>query len=205
MGISFFKHITSQYCSALDCPPSDTLSFGMEKLFLSYNQIHQTISSIADQIKADGYSFDHMIAIGTGGFIPARMLKTFINRPIITVGMAYYDLNDNKMDSPVITQWLDNPKKQITGRKILLVDEVDDTRSTIGFCLEKLLEHKPAEIAVAVLHDKNKPKSREIPTEVKRYYRGMKLDDRWICYPWDAIDIWEQDKQAVWSDPPSDD
>ena len=176
----------------------------MEKLFLSYNQIHQTIKNIAEQIQADGYKFDHMIAIGTGGFIPARMLKTFINRPIIAVGMAYYDLNDNRMDHPMITQWLDDPAIQIKGRKILLVDEVDGTRSTIGYCLEKLLEHDPEEIAVAVLHDKKKPKSREIPAKVKRYYRGMRMEDRWICYPWDAIDIWEQDRQAVWADTPGE-
>lgn len=174
----------------------------MEKLFLSYNQIHQTVKDIAGQIERDGYVFDFMIAIGTGGFIPARMLKTFINRPIITVGMAYYDLEDNKMESPVVTQWLDDPINQIKGRKILLVDEVDDTRSTIGFCLERLLRHDPAEIAVAVLHDKDKPKARDIPTAVKRYYRGLKMEDQWICYPWDAIDIWEQDRQSVWSDPP---
>jgi len=176
----------------------------MEKLFLSYNQIHETVKDIAKQIEADGYTFDFMVAIGTGGFIPARMLKTFINRPIVTVGMAYYDLDDNKMEAPVITQWLDDPINQIKGRRILLVDEVDDTRSTIGFCLERLLRHDPEEIAVAVLHDKDKPKSREIPAVVKRYYSGLKLEDRWICYPWDAEDIWEQDKQAVWSDPPEE-
>ena len=108
----------------------------MEKLFLSYNQIHQTVKDIAGQIEADGYIFDFIIAIGTGGFIPARMLKTFINRPIVTVGMAYYDLDSNKMEAPVVTQWLDDPVNQIKGRKILLVDEVDDPRSTIGFYLE---------------------------------------------------------------------
>ena len=95
----------------------------MDKLYLSYNQIHETVKGIAASIKNDGYDFDFMIAIGTGGFIPARMLKTFINRPIITVGMAYYDLDDNKMESPVVTQWLDDPINQIKGRKILLVDE----------------------------------------------------------------------------------
>ena len=174
----------------------------MEKLFLSYNQIHSTIKDISNRIQGDGFEFDYMIAIGTGGFIPARMMKTFINRPIITVGLAYYDLDDNKMEKPVITQWLDQPEKQVKGKRILLVDEVDDTRSTIGYCLEKLLEHEPEEIAVAVLHDKEKPKTRDIPPEVKRYYRGLKTGDQWICYPWDALDIWEQDRQAVWSDPP---
>lgn len=176
----------------------------MEKLYLSYNQIHDTIKNIAGRIRDDGYTFDHMIAIGTGGFIPARMMKTFINRPIITVGMAYYDLDDHRMEKPQVTQWLDDPEGQIRGRKILLVDEVDDTRSTIGYVLENLLGHEPEEIAVAVLHNKDKPKAREIPAAIKRYYVGQQVEDRWICYPWDADDIWDQDRQALWSDPPTD-
>ncbi len=184
----------STFTVAKEPPPA--LFFHMEKLFLTYNQIHQTVTELSRQITEDSFDFDYMVAIGTGGFIPARMLKTHINKPILTVGMAYYDLNKNPSEAPVVTQWLDKPEKQIKGRKILLVDEVDDTRSTIGFCLELLLKHQPDEVAVAVLHDKKKPKSREIPPEIKRYYRGLQLEDRWICYPWDAEDILTQDRLA---------
>lgn len=164
------------------------------KKYYTYNDIHKTIKSIADQITSSSFKPDLMIAIGTGGFIPARMLKTYINVPILTVGIAYYDLDHNTMDFPIITQWLDNPEKQITGRNILLVDEVDDTRTTIGFCLDELLKHQPKEIAVTVLHNKNKPKKGKMPQQVKHIYNGLNLEDHWICYPWDAEDIDEQDR-----------
>ena len=164
------------------------------KKYFTYNDIHTTVKSIAEKVNNSSFKPDLMVAIGTGGFIPARMLKTFINVPILTVGLAYYDLDHNTKDSPVITQWLDDPEKQITGRNILLVDEVDDTRTTIGFCLDELFKHNPNEIAVTVLHNKNKPKKCEMHSKVKHVYNGLDLEDHWICYPWDAEDIDEQDR-----------
>ncbi|MDC7239125.1 MAG: phosphoribosyltransferase [Spirochaetales bacterium] len=169
----------------------------MDKIYITYNQIHNTIKDLAQQVKDSGFEPDQMVAIGTGGFIPARMFKTFMNMPIFTVGIAYYDLDDNLMDHPVVTQWVDNPEKQIKGKKILLVDEVDDTRATIGFCLDELMKHEPAEIAVLVIHNKNKDKKHEIPSYIKHYFVGENFEDPWICYPWDADDTEEQDRMAL--------
>jgi len=168
----------------------------MEKYYISYNQIHNIMKDLAEQIIESGFEPDYIVAIGTGGFIPARMIKTFINRPILTVGIAYYDLNDNIMDKPNIIQWIDDVDNKLEGKKILLVDEVDDSRATIGFCLERLLTHKPEEIAVTVVHNKKKEKRGQIPAEIKKYFAGETMDDKWICYPWDADEIYDHDKNC---------
>lgn len=52
------------------------------------------------KIEASGQQFDAMVAIGGGGFIPARILRSFLNIPIYTVTLAYYDANDKPTDSP---------------------------------------------------------------------------------------------------------
>ena len=97
-------------------------------------------------------------------------------------------------ESPRTIQWIDEVEKKLAGKKVLLVDEVDDSRVTLEYCLRELLHHDPAEIAVAVLHNKRKEKKGKIPPEIHRYFAGEELDDRWICYPWDAIDITEHEK-----------
>ncbi|MDA3812012.1 MAG: phosphoribosyltransferase family protein [Spirochaetaceae bacterium] len=168
----------------------------MEKYYISYNKIHNIMKSLSEQLLESGFDFDYIVAIGTGGFIPARMMKTFINKPILTVGIAYYDLNDNIMDKPNIIQWIDDADKKLEGKKILLVDEVDDSRATIGYCLEKLLSHKPKEISVAVVHNKMKEKRGVIPDEITKYFAGETLGDQWICYPWDADDPYDHDKKC---------
>ena len=166
-----------------------------DKLYLSYRQIHRTVRSLAGQIKADDFEPDVIVAIGTGGFIPARILKTFIDLPILTVGIRAYDSN-NQLGLPRKIQWIDEVEKKLTGKKILLVDEVDDTRTTLEYCLNELHSHDPAETAVAVLHRKNKPKLGVIPDFVQRYYAGLDIEDVWIAYPWDAVDIDEHTIQA---------
>ena len=159
------------------------------KLYLSYGDIHRTVARLAGQILSSGYDPDLTVAIGTGGFIPARILKTYLKKPILTVGIVYYDQNNTPMAQPRTIQWIDEVEKKLTGRRVLLVDEVDDSRSTLAYCLRELLRHRPAEIAVAVLHNKRKPKRDSLPPEVKRYFCGEEVDNGWICYPWDAEDI----------------
>ena len=159
------------------------------KLYLSYGDIHRTVARLAGQILSSGYEPDLTVAIGTGGFIPARILKTYLKKPILTVGIVYYDQNNTPMAQPRTIQWIDEVEKKLTGRRVLLVDEVDDSRSTLAYCLRELLRHRPAEIAVAVLHNKRKPKRDSLPPEVKRYFCGEEVDNGWICYPWDAEDI----------------
>lgn len=159
------------------------------KRHFSYRQIHRTIKSLAKRIIADSYDPDVIVAIGTGGFVPARILKTFIDRPILTVGIRLYDENNIPAEQPRKVQWIDEVEKKLSGRKILLVDEVDDTRTTLEYCLRELLTHRPAEAAVAVLHKKCKEKRGVIPAEITRYYAGEELEDIWIVYPWDAEDI----------------
>jgi hypoxanthine phosphoribosyltransferase len=64
-----------------------------DKLYFTYQHIHKLVQKLVQEINASGYSFDVIVAIGTGGFIPARIIKTYINRPIFTVGIQYYDEN----------------------------------------------------------------------------------------------------------------
>ena len=169
---------------------------GEKKYYCTYNMIHKTIRALAEKIAESNYNPDVIVAIGTGGFIPARMLRTFLYKPILTVGIAYYDKNNKPSEYPRKIQWIDEVEEKLSGKKILLVDEVDDSRITLEYCLHELLRHKPQEIAVAVLHNKKKEKRGSLPDAVRHYFEGKKLEDSWICYPWDADDIDAHDIRA---------
>jgi hypothetical protein len=165
------------------------------KRFFSYNEIHRTVAALAAEIQASGFDPDVTVAIGTGGFIPARILKTFLKKPILTVGVKLYNDDTNQMgDGPKKVQWIDEVERKLKGRKVLLIDEVDDSRTTLAYCLRELLSHQPAEIGVAVLHCKDKPKNDQFPEGVKRYWVGQHLRDIWVVYPWDAEDIDQHEK-----------
>jgi hypoxanthine phosphoribosyltransferase len=154
------------------------------------------MKQLASIIENSGFGPDVIVAIGTGGFIPARILRTFLPLPILTVGIAYYDMHNKPSEYPRKIQWIDEVEQKLAGKRILLVDEVDDSRITLEYCLRELLSHDPEGIAVAVLHNKDKEKKGSIPEEVSHYFVGEEMEDRWIVYPWDAEDIEVHDTLA---------
>ncbi len=167
------------------------------KLYFTYNQIHESVRRLAERIKASDFAPDVMVAIGSGGFIPARILKTYLDVPILTVGISYYGIDNVPTEKPQTIQWIDEVEEKLAGKRLLLVDEVDDTRVTLEYTLHELSRHRPREIAVMVLHDKKKPKRGVFPPWVRYVFAGEALEDLWIVYPWDATDIAEHDRLAA--------
>lgn len=161
----------------------------VEKIYFSYNKIHKLVKALHRQIEESGFNPDIIVAIGTGGFIPGRIIKTYLNKPLLTVGVKYYDDNNQPIDRPQKIQWIDEIEKKLKDKKILLIDEIDDTRTTLAYCLNELYQQAPEEIAVAVLHLKKKEKSADFPSQLNRYFVGEEIEDHWVYYPWDAEDI----------------
>tara|TARA_B100001094_G_C18035695_1_gene722393 strand:- start:310 stop:789 length:480 start_codon:yes stop_codon:yes gene_type:complete len=158
----------------------------MAKISPSYNDIHNIVKEIS--IKVAKFKPDIIIAISGGGLIPARIMRTYIEKPVFTVGFQLYDKNDKMMETIKKTQWLDIQviKQFVNGKTVLIVDEVDDTRTTLYHCIEELKKcSTPKNIIVSVIHNKLKLK-RHVLTEDIIYIPGKEIGDEWIVYPWDC-------------------
>lgn len=157
-----------------------------EKIYYNYDQIHNIVNSIVPQVKQ--YNPDVIIAIGGGGFIPARILRTAIKKPILAISVELYDDNTNTTKESVnIKQWFDDSYgtgQLVKNGKVLIVDEIDDTRKTLECVVNKVQEHQPSSIAVAVIHNKVKVKKGALPRSIT-YICGSNIGDEWIIYPWD--------------------
>ncbi|QBM88628.1 hypothetical protein METSCH_C06050 [Metschnikowia aff. pulcherrima] len=190
-----------------------------EKLYISYNIVHKLCQKAAAEIKAAGTKIDLIIAIGGGGFIPARILRSFLkdglrNIPIQAVGLSLYEQMGNSTEETigkevVRTQWIDfgnlsQHLDTLIGKNVIIVDEVDDTRTTLHYAVSELQRDvaevekqlgrvgEKTSLSVFVLHNKKKAKRAELPLEIMetgRYYVGETVEDVWIAYPWDAQDI----------------
>merc|ERR1719265_1624430 len=139
------------------------------RVYFSYAQIHKTITSLKDKILE--WKPDVMVAIGGGGFIPARMLRTEIKVPILAVSLELYDDATKTARTQVVKkQWFDETSgvgKQVRGKRVLVVDEVDDSRKTLEYCVRELQDtNSPSAIAVAVVHNKLKEKKGTLPEGV---------------------------------------
>ncbi|KAF2852370.1 xanthine phosphoribosyltransferas-like protein [Plenodomus tracheiphilus IPT5] len=197
----------------------------VEKLYVTYNQVHKLCQEAAQQI-LDDFKPNLMIAIGGGGYVPARILRSFLKRdgnpniPIQAIGLSLYEQlgtsSDPSIETPgtkvTRTQWLDLSSLEMAnliGKNVLIVDEVDDTRTTLEYAvreLEKDVEaavkklgregEKKTNFSIFVLHNKDKAKKGVLPQDILegRYIAARTVGDVWINYPWEATDIEEHDR-----------
>ena len=149
-----------------------------EKVYYSYDDITNLIKNNIQKIKQ--FDPDYVIAIGGGGLIPARIIRNYINRHIYVVTLSLY--NDTEMGNQIeVIQWVDLDLKD---KKVLIIDEVDDSRRTLDFCIEELKSKNNAEnIGVFVLQNKIKNKVSEL-NDI-HYMCCETVEDKWIVYPWD--------------------
>ncbi|TGZ83654.1 PRTase-like protein [Ascodesmis nigricans] len=198
----------------------------VERLYITYNDVHKLCQQAAEHILAE-FKPHLMIAIGGGGYVPARILRSFLkkpgspNIPIQAIGLSLYE-QLNEADPEEIpgtkvtrTQWLDfSAVKQsdLVGKNILIVDEVDDTRTTLQYAVQELAkdvkeaakrmgrEEEETKFYIFVLHNKDKPKKGVLPKNIisgQQYYAAKTTGDVWCCYPWEATDIDEHDRLAA--------
>lgn len=146
------------------------------------------------------------------------------NIPIQAIGLSLYeDLGTTSTQVETVglevvrTQWLDfgtlaKHSGDLIGKTILIVDEVDDTRTTLHYALSELekdvreqaihlgRENEVTKFLIFVLHNKNKEKRAQLPQAMMdegRYIAARTVDDIWIAYPWEARDIEEHSAAAI--------
>ncbi|CAF4984837.1 unnamed protein product [Rotaria socialis] len=189
------------------------------KIYISYNQLHDIIRQTVERTKLiEKFSPTLLIAISAGGFLPTRILRNIIKSeiggkslPIQTIGLCLYESEKHEIYK---TQWISTDKKNdplavsLNGQNILIVDEVDETRTTLSYAVnelrkdiekQKLLSKENDEewiepkLGVFVVHNKTIDKRANLPEDLMNnfYFVGENVSGEWIVYPWDALDIHE--------------
>ncbi|CDR42939.1 CYFA0S10e04060g1_1 [Cyberlindnera fabianii] len=206
---------------------TDTADIEATKMYISYNHVHQLIQESTPRLKK--FNPDLLVCLAGGGLVPTRFVRTFLKEPgqpnvrIMSVVLSLYEATDSvstqaeQVGKEVVrTQWLDYTSTDFTliGKNILIVDEVDDTRTTLHYAVSELkkdlenqckakgitVEESGTKFGVFVLHNKNKPKKGELPPDVfndDNYIVAREVDDVWIAYPWESNDIVYHTKRAV--------
>ena len=115
-----------------------------------------------------------------------------VKKPILAVSLELYDDATKTANTTVLLkQWFDEQPGTfgalVRGKRVLIVDEVDDTRATLQYAVEEIKKrNEPAAIGVLVVHNKLKPKKGVLPDDIT-YIAGEDVPNVWNCYPWDAM------------------
>jgi len=147
-------------------------------LQLSWEDVDKLLWRIASRIMEDGFHPDFIIAMGRGGFDPARILCDQLS--VHRLGSVQIESHSGIAASsePRVVIPLN---ADIIKAKVLLVDDVSDSGRSLLKAREYLLSKNPAELRIVTLHVKPW-------TNYKPDY-WIEETDKWIVYPWEIKEI----------------
>lgn len=143
---------------------------------VSWPRFHALARRLAGLVRASGYRPDLIVAIGRGGYVPGRVLSDWLGLMDLTSFKIEHYHRTRKERAARVRYPL---PAEVTGRRVLLVDDVADSGETFAVALRHLAERgPPAEVRSAVLHYKT------VSPYVPDYYAHKVTAWRWIIYPW---------------------
>jgi uncharacterized protein len=145
----------------------------VERDVVGWDDLEVLVKRLAEQV---GRDHDVLLAITRGGLVPAGMLAYLLGqRDIVVAAVAYYDDHGQPGDQPAFLQFPSDPL--LRGKRVLIVDEVWDTGTTIEAVVERVrlaggtpttavLHYKPGRSRVASIPDHH-----------------VVSTDAWVVYP----------------------
>ena len=145
-------------------------------LLYSRDQIARRVKELAAAISAD-YAGADLLLIGIlrGSFVFLADLIRQLTVPVVIdfVGAASYGPRTQTSGEVTFTKELQVP---VSGRDLLLVEDIEDTGVTLQAIQKKLKELGPRSIKVCILIDKRERRQIDIPLD----YVGFEIDKGFI-------------------------
>ena len=153
-----------------------TLVFGVEFDVPTWSQIYDMLMDEARAIRAENFHPDVVVSVVRGGLIPARILVDLLEAPqFVTLQIEHYMGIGAARDMPTLKQPISAP---VTGRKILVVDDIADTGKSLRLAVAHLTQQGAKQIKTATLY--YKACSVLVPDFYGRQTRN------WVVFPWET-------------------
>jgi hypoxanthine phosphoribosyltransferase len=157
-------------------PPAGTRRQGIPCRLVSWETFNALSLQLARRLRGDHFQPELIVAIARGGYLPARILSDYLDVfDLASVKVEHY----RGVHKEAIARVRYPLTAAITGRRVLLVDDVSDSGDSFEVALHHLRRHgEPAALRTAALHHK------QVSTFVPDYYAEEIVEWRWIVYPW---------------------
>lgn len=147
---------------------------GVSRILFSHTQIQRKVRALAKRISQD-YSGRQLVLVGIlkGVVCFLADLMQHISLPVTIDFMAisYYGGDGEQMVK--ITKDLD---ESITGRDVLMIEDIVDTGMTLNYVLNHLRAHNPASLRVCALLDKRVRRLIDVSLD----YVGFEIPDEFV-------------------------
>lgn len=150
----------------------------MEYLRLYWDDVEKYCAILAREIKKRKVRFDVIVGIARGGLVPARILSDMLDSDeAYTVRVKFYESVGKTGKEPLI---LHPTQFDVTGKSILLVDDISDTGKSLAASVKHLKERKAGKIFSVTL--------------VKKFHSQFTPDlfvketGAWVVFPWEVCE-----------------
>jgi hypoxanthine phosphoribosyltransferase len=161
----------------------------MNKLLLTWQDVEQGVQTIVRSMWQDGWKPDLIIGVDRGGLVASTMISHYLAVPHTTVKVS---LRNN----PDTESLLWAPEEVIEGKKILLVDDINDTGATQQWLMQDWASsvtgievdfvdkfwHNSVRWASLVENESSKEYSDYCSIAVNKLE-----NDVWIDFPWESF------------------
>ncbi|MDX2458266.1 MAG: phosphoribosyltransferase [Gammaproteobacteria bacterium] len=143
---------------------------------ISWSKAQKMCQRLAGLVRTSGYCPDLVVAIGRGGYVPARLVCDYLDiMELTSIKIEHYLSGSSRQEQAIICYPL---CIDIRNLRVLLVDDVNDSGDTLAVAMQHLQAMQPGEIRTAVMHHKN------ISDFAVDYCARKVIKWRWLIYPW---------------------
>jgi len=149
----------------------------MPEVLISEEEIRAKVEELGRRISADYRDVDDLILVGVlkGSFIFLADLarKLTIPRSIDFMALSTYG---DSTDTDGAVRMIMDLRRNISGKHVLIVEDIVDTGYTLSYLVRTLTARQPASLKTCVLV--HKPERREVYAQID--YLGFEIPDAWV-------------------------
>ncbi len=145
----------------------------IDKIYPTYNGIHNEVIEYADGVKENLVQFDHIIALVRGGSLIGTILSHALGTPLTNTQYSSVH-GKGEADCSIL-----NNLPRIYGERLLIVDDICDS----GYSLREVVaeyESRGHDVTTYTVYYRNTPESVHLPN-----YSIELLDNSWVVFPWE--------------------
>src|SRR5436190_22539894 len=146
---------------------------------MSWQDLGAGSRELAELVHRDGYRPDIVLAIARGGLLVGGAIGYALGvKNTFSMNVEFYTGIDERLEMPMLLPPVPD-LVHFEETKVLIADDVADTGATLAL-VKEFCQGKVAEVRCAVLYEK--------PRSMVRCEYVWRRTDRWIIFPWSALE-----------------
>ena len=144
----------------------------------SWDRVYEMLIDMALQIRKSGFKPDIIVGVSRGGWAPGRILSDLLeNTHTVNLKIEFYVGIGKTARRPIVTQPIGD---DLSGKRVLVVDDVSDTGESLKVALEHMLEKGASGVKTVTIYFK--------PHSTFKPDFFAESTSEWIIFPWERLE-----------------